>query len=79
MAFIIENKNLVTFQLNEGDLEGCQLDEVIRWSKEKLETTNRTLPCRENAVAITKLDEALLWLMKRKLDVLRLSEPKITV
>jgi hypothetical protein len=25
-------------------------------------------PCRENAIAITKLDEALLWLNKRTSD-----------
>jgi hypothetical protein len=30
-----------------------------------LEGLNEKYPCRENAVAITKLDEALLWLEKR--------------
>jgi hypothetical protein len=47
---------------------GCQIDDVIAWVKEKIEGFNKAFPCRENSVIITKLDEALLWSMKRKLD-----------
>lgn len=27
-----------------------------------------SVPCRENSIAVTKLDEALMWLKKRKED-----------
>jgi hypothetical protein len=43
-----------------------QIDEVIRWAKDKIAGFNKAFPCRENALAITKLDEALLWLYERK-------------
>jgi hypothetical protein len=41
---------------------------VIAWAKEKIEGFNAAFPCRENAMIITKLDEALLWSAKRKMD-----------
>lgn len=63
----------VEFQIQSGPIKefgvnGCQIDEVIAWAKEKIEGFNVAFPCRENSVAITKLDEALMWLAKRKAD-----------
>jgi len=29
---------------------------------------HRARPCRENSIAITKLEEAMLWMRARKLD-----------
>jgi hypothetical protein len=63
----------VSFQIQSGPIKefgenGCQIDDVIAWAKEKIEGFNKAFPCRENSVIITKLDEALLWSMKRKLD-----------
>lgn len=52
--------------IKEFGVNGCQIDDVIRWTKEKIEGFNKAFPCRENAVAITKLDEALLWMYERK-------------
>lgn len=54
--------------VKEHGVNGCQIDDVIVWAKEKIEGFNATFPCRENALALTKLDEALLWLQKRKND-----------
>lgn len=54
--------------IKEFGVNGCQVDDVIVWAKEKIEGFNKAFPCRENSVIITKLDEALLWSMKRKLD-----------
>ena len=54
--------------IKEFGINGCQIDDVIVWVKGKIEDFNKAYPCRENALAITKLDEALLWLVKRKLD-----------
>jgi|SRR5208283_799044 len=63
----------VTFTVQSGPVKefgvnGCQIDDVIAWAKEKIEGFNTAFPCRENALIITKLDEALLWSLKRKLD-----------
>lgn len=65
--------NQLAFQLQLGPVKehgvnGCQVDTVIEAAKLILEGLNKYFPCRENAVAITKLDEALMWLEKRKKD-----------
>ncbi len=54
--------------INEFGVNGCQIDDVIAWAREKIEGFQKAFPCRENAIVATKLDEALLWLMKRKMD-----------
>ena len=45
---------------------------VISAAKQRIEfyqeVSGGKFKCRENAMAITKLDEALLWLNKRTLD-----------
>jgi hypothetical protein len=63
----------VSFKIQSGPVKefgvnGCQIDDVLAWTREKIDEFNRAFPCRENSVAITKIDEAMLWLMKRKLD-----------
>lgn len=63
----------IRFQLQNGPIKevgvnGCQVDTLIETAKVILEGLNKNVPCRENATAITKLDEALLWLGKRKAD-----------
>lgn len=63
----------VTFTIQSGPIKefgvnGCQIDDVIEWAKENIEEFQKAFPCRENAIVITKLDEALLWLKKRKMD-----------
>ncbi len=69
--FIIIEDSKVSFQIQDGPIKevgvnGCQIDDVIRWAKEFIEFHNGKFPCRENSLAITKLDEALLWLYERK-------------
>lgn len=63
VKFTIQNGPIKEFGVN-----GCQIDDVVDWAKEKIEVFQQAFPCRENAIALTKLDEAILWLMKRKLD-----------
>jgi hypothetical protein len=63
----------VTFTIQSGPIKefgvnGCQIDEVIAWAKEKIEGFNAAFPCRENSLVITKLEEALMWSMQRKLN-----------
>lgn len=54
--------------IKEFGVNGCQIDDVIAWAKDKIEGFNQAFPCRENSMIITKLDEALLWSAKRKMD-----------
>lgn len=60
--------NIQTGPIKEVGVNGVQIDEVVRWAKEKIEGFNSAFPSRENSIVLTKLDEALLWLLKRKLD-----------
>lgn len=48
--------------------DGVTNEEVIEVLLDRLNFLQSKFPCRENALAITKLDEALLWLNKRTAD-----------
>jgi hypothetical protein len=63
LSFTIQNG-----PIKENGVNGCQVDTVIAAAKVMLEGLNKQFPCRENACAITKLDEALHWLQARKRD-----------
>ena len=70
---ITDNMNMISFKIQNGPIKevsvnGCQVDTMIEAAKMVIEGLNKKFPCRENSVAITKLDEAILWLQKRKLD-----------
>ena len=45
--------------------DGTTNEEVLAVLIDRLGFLNQKFPCRENALAITKLEEALLWLNKR--------------
>jgi hypothetical protein len=47
---------------------GTTNEEVLEVLIDRLNFLNKKFPCRENSVAITKLDEALMWLNKRTND-----------
>lgn len=70
---ITKRMNTISFRLQNGPIKevganGCQVDTMIEAAKLIIESLNKQYPCHENAVAITKLDEALMWLEKRKKD-----------
>lgn len=72
-VYVRNDVNSLAFTLQNGPVaekgvNGCQVDTVIAAAKTILEGLNKNFPCRENASAITKLDEALMWLNKRKQD-----------
>ncbi len=71
--YVRNDKNSLSFTIQSGPIKevgvnGCQVDTVIETAKVILEGLNKKFPCRENAVAITKLDEALMWMEKRRKD-----------
>jgi hypothetical protein len=71
---VIDNdNNTISFKLQLGPIKengvnGCQVDTMIEAAKLIIEGLNKQFPCRENAMVITKLDEALMWSNKRKQD-----------
>ncbi len=71
--YVRHDKNSLSFTIQNGPIKdngvnGCQVDTIIDAAKTILTGLNNNFPCRENSVAITKLDEALMWLDKRKKD-----------
>lgn len=71
--YVRKDKNSIAFTVQNGPVKqvgvnGCQVDEIIEAAKLIIEGLNKNFSCRENSMAITKLDEALLWLKKRKFD-----------
>ena len=48
--------------------DGTTNEELIEMLLDRMNYLQSKFPCRENAIAITKLDEALLWLNKRTAD-----------
>lgn len=58
----------VTFyEMNEnGSFDnGTTLEEMLSVSIERLQDLNGRIACRENSIAITKMQEALMWLNAR--------------
>ena len=55
------------YKLNEdGSFEhGTTLEEMLRVCIERLKTLNEKFSSRENALAITRMQEALMWLNER--------------
>lgn len=72
--FVVTDKDgliltVVDFQegpINEVGVNGCCNEDLLNMVLERLEGfQNSEFKCRENALAITKIEEALLWLRKR--------------
>ena len=58
--------------LNIGGKEvlsnGVFIEDLLIVAYAKLAGYNRELPCRENSVALTKIEEAIMWLANRKAE-----------
>ena len=55
--------------VNETGINGCHNEDLISIVIDRLQGfQSGNFSCRENAIAITKLEEALLWLNKRTND-----------
>jgi hypothetical protein len=69
---IRHDKNSISFTIQNGPEKeagknGCQVDTIIKAATIMLDGLNSQFPCRENAIALTKLQEACMWLGARKL------------
>lgn len=71
--YVRHDVNSLSFTLQNGPIKeagknGCQVVDIIAVAKHIIEELNKKFPCRENAMTITKLDEALMWQEKRTKD-----------
>lgn len=48
--------------------DGTTNEELLEILINRLDTLNKKFPCRENAIALTNMETALLWLNKRTAD-----------
>lgn len=61
--------NMLTKPASEGgDLNKCQWSDLVTVGLEQLKHLNNKFPCKENAIAITHIETALLWNDKRTSD-----------
>ncbi len=51
--------------VGDNGVNGVQNEEVIELLLLRLRDLNSKFPCRENSIAITKLEEAWMWLKRR--------------
>jgi len=69
-VYVRNDVNSISFTIQNGPIKengvnGCQVDTLIHAAKTIIDGLNKKFPCRENALAITKLEEALHWLAAR--------------
>ncbi|KKL81517.1 hypothetical protein LCGC14_1993940 [marine sediment metagenome] len=67
------DENTIKFTIQNGPIKehgrnGCQVDALIHVARRIITGLNQKFPCRENSCAITKLDEAMMWLRERTAD-----------
>lgn len=62
--------NMMTKPASEGG-KGCQFTDLIETALIMLKHLNSLYSCRENAITITKLEEALMWQEARTKDRLK--------
>lgn len=68
--FVEHSTNKITFTVQNGPIKevgknGCQVDSILKAVLEIIRGLNKKFPCRENSLAITKMEEALFWLKER--------------
>lgn len=54
--------------IGEVGVNGCQALDMLEYTKCLFESLNEAFPCRENALTITKIEEAIHWQHARTLD-----------
>lgn len=70
---IDHEKGMISFKIQSDPISkvgvnGCQFTALIDAARLMLIKLNQKFPCRENAITLTKLDEALMWQSARTAD-----------
>lgn len=65
----IDGKPVITIKWQDGagtDKNGAFIEEVLIMAYSQLKGFNDKLPSRENSLALTSIEQAVLWLAQRK-------------
>lgn len=54
--------------ISEVGVNGCQVVDMLEYVKCLFQSLNEKFPCRENALTITKIEEAIHWQEARTKD-----------
>ena len=54
--------------ISEVGINGCQAVDILEYAKNLFASFNEAFPCRENALTITKIEEAIHWQEARTKD-----------
>lgn len=54
--------------IKEAGVNGLQATDLLLFAKELFKSLNKDFPCRENALTITKIEEAIHWQDARTKD-----------
>ena len=54
--------------MTDAGQNGFQVVDVLEACLERLKELNAAVPCRENSITITKIEEAIMWQEKRTRD-----------
>jgi arginine/lysine/ornithine decarboxylase len=70
---ITDDENMISFKIQNGPIKevginGCQVDTMIKTAKIIIEKFNEKYPCEQNYQAIGCLNNAVGWLLLRRLD-----------
>lgn len=65
--------NFINIKWQDGNVpdngvNGATIEQVIEVARARITELNAKFPCRENSLAITKLEEAIHWLEARTKD-----------
>ena len=69
----VSEGNKLHFKIQEGTIKevgynGLQATDLLFFTKELFKSLNKDFPCRENALTITKIEEAIHWQDARTKD-----------
>ncbi len=72
-VYVRQDKNSISFTIQKGPVKengvnGCQVETILEAALLMIVGLNAQTKCRENSLAITKIQEALMWLEQRKKD-----------
>lgn len=63
----LPRQNIIFYEMREGERtsNGTTIEDLLEVSIDRLNFLNSKFGCRENSIAITKMQEALMWLNER--------------
>lgn len=69
----INDKKVLDIKFQSGgtatnEKNGVFIEDLLIVAYAKLDEFNKAFPCRENSLALTKIEEAILWLTARKVE-----------